>query len=91
MGEIQTELCLRSCIDVDMPKAQLVARLNWLQGSKAYWKECNVFLPFCLAVQLVNSNNSTCKDIQFCLVSHYMDLKGHLNNLVRGSLVQSIP
>ena len=28
MGEIQTELRLRGCIDVDMPKAQLVAKLK---------------------------------------------------------------
>ena len=28
MGEIQTELHLRGCIDVDMPKAQLVAKLK---------------------------------------------------------------
>ena len=50
MGEIQTKLRLRGCIDVDI----------------------NMFLPLCLAVQLVNSNNSTYKDIRFCLVSHYM-------------------
>ena len=28
IGEIQTELCLRGCIDVNMPKAQLVAKLK---------------------------------------------------------------
>ena len=33
MGEIQTELRLRGCIDVDMPKAQLIAKLkNILEG-----------------------------------------------------------
>ena len=28
MGDLQTELRLRGCIDVDMPKAQLVAKLK---------------------------------------------------------------
>ena len=28
MGEIQTKQCLRGCIDVDMPKVQLVAKLK---------------------------------------------------------------
>ena len=28
IGEIQTELCLRGCIDVDMPKTQLIAKLK---------------------------------------------------------------
>ena len=59
MGDIQTELCLRGCIDVDMPKAQLVAKLK-------------NNLPFCFAVQLVNSNSSTCNDIRFCYASHYI-------------------
>ena len=47
-----------------MPKAQLIAKLkNILEGVQRV-------PPFCLAVQLVN--NSTYKDIRFCLASHYM-------------------
>ena len=61
MGEIQTELRLRGCIDVDIPKAQLIAKLrNILEGVQRV-------PPFCLAVKLVNSNKSTCKDIRFYL------------------------
>ena len=54
MGEIQTKLRLRGCIDVDMPKAQLIAKLkNILEG-------CKVFLPFYLAVQLVSNIITSC-------------------------------
>ena len=76
MGEIQTELRLRSCIDVDMPKAQLVAKLkSILEGVQ----RVPSLLLSCPTSELKQFNLQR-YSILPCEPLH--DLKGHLNNLL---------
>ena len=64
MGEIQTELHLRVCIDVDIPKTQLVAKLkNILEGMQ------------CVPSLLLSCPSSELKQFilqrySICLVNH---------------------
>ena len=76
MGEIQTELRLRGCIDVDMPKAQLVAKLkSILEGVQ----RVPSLLLSCPTSELKQFNLQR-YSILPCEPLH--DLKGHLNNLL---------
>ena len=76
MGDIQTELRLRGCIDVDMPKAQLIAKLkNILEGVQ----RVPSLLLSCPTSEL-KQFNLTKYSILPCEPLH--DLKGHLNNLL---------
>ena len=76
MGEIQTKLRLRGCIDVDMPKAQLIAKLkNILEGV-----QCVPSLLLSCPTSELKQFNLQQYSILPCEPLHY--LKGHLNNLL---------
>ena len=76
MGEIQTELHLRGCRDVDMPKAQLIAKLkNILEGVK----HVPSLLLSCTTSELKQFNSQRYLILP-CEPLH--DLKGYLNNLL---------
>ena len=76
MGKIQTEVRLRGCIDVDMPKAQLVAKLkSILEGVQ----RVTSLLLSCPTSELKQFNLQRYLILP-CEPLH--DLKGHLNNLL---------
>ena len=75
MGEIQTELRLRACIDVDMPKAQLVAKLKSILEGVQHVTSLLISCPTSKLKQFHLQRYS----ILPCEPLH--DLKGHLNNL----------
>ena len=83
--EIQTELRLRGCTDVDMPKAQLIAKLkSILEGVQ----RVPSLLLSCPTSELKQFNLQR-YSILPCEPLH--DLKGHLNNLLpRGYILVTL-